>query len=199
MHHAELIVGTLEDAKRVLSLGTIEGNPDIRIVEAERLSIDEARSIVRESSLLPVCEAFRTFIVAFKEATLEAQNALLKTLEEPTATTRFFIVVPKEEVLIKTVRSRLMRSDREAQSDKKITAAAEHFLSASYADRLAAIGVRAKDKDTNWMQEVLLGLEITAEKRKDTKLMQAVLLARNYFGSSGASKKMLLEHVALLA
>jgi DNA polymerase III subunit delta' len=197
MHHAELLIGSLTDATHMLASVIRMGSPDTRIIESERFGIAEARTLIGESAMRPIEEEWRTFIVAFKEATLEAQNALLKTLEEPAKTTRFFIVVPKEDVLLPTVRSRLMQNTI-VQRETPVSEDARAFLRASYGSRLAEIAERAKVKDTAWMEDILRGIERVAEERKDHRLMHSLVAMRQYFASSGASKKMILEHLALL-
>lgn len=85
-------------------------HPDLHLVEPEgrtALTVDQARSTVSRATLTPV-EADRK-IFLFEEAGLmndEAANALLKTLEEPTATAVFVLVAESEDDLPATVASR---------------------------------------------------------------------------------------------
>ncbi len=92
--------------RRVLA----DGHPDLTLVEPDgrtSLTVDRARETVARAVLTPV-EADRKVFV-FEEAGAmneEAANALLKTLEEPTATTVFVLVTESADDLPSTVASR---------------------------------------------------------------------------------------------
>ena len=85
-------------------------HPDLTVVEpdgATSLTVDQSRSTVAQAALAPVEGVRKIFL--FEEAGLmndEAANALLKTLEEPTATTHFVLVAESEDELPPTVSSR---------------------------------------------------------------------------------------------
>jgi len=85
-------------------------HPDLVLVEPDgrsALTVDRARETVARAVLTPV-EASRKIFV-FEEAGAmndEAANALLKTLEEPSATTMFVLVAESEDDLPATVASR---------------------------------------------------------------------------------------------
>jgi DNA polymerase III subunit delta' len=89
----------------------MEGNhPDLDVVEPDgrtSLTVDRARYAVSKAVLAPVEADRKVFL--FEEAGSmndEAANALLKTLEEPTATTVFVLVAESESDLPPTVASR---------------------------------------------------------------------------------------------
>jgi hypothetical protein len=196
MHHATLYVGDLEGVLTELLSSVPPDSPDVRIYRADRLGIDEARMMIAEAATKPVREAHRTFFIACKSLTLEAQNALLKLLEEPPAGAVFNIIVPHEEVLIATVRSRMAQ-------ESPITASSvpqsQGFLKLSYSERLSAVAKAAKDGDLAWFEDVLREIEHAADRTKNRTLMREVLMVRGYIDAPGASKKMLLEHLALIA
>jgi DNA polymerase-3 subunit delta' len=85
-------------------------HPDLVVVEPDgrsAITVDQARHAVSLASLAPL-EADRK-IFLFEEGGImndEAANALLKTLEEPTASTVFVIVAESEYDLPETVASR---------------------------------------------------------------------------------------------
>lgn len=89
----------------------VSGNhPDIVVVEPEgrqSLGVEQARHTIAQAVMTPVESARKVFIFPEADAmTEQAANALLKTLEEPTATTVFVLVVESEEDLPSTVASR---------------------------------------------------------------------------------------------
>lgn len=109
-----IITGSDDDTSRDARLAFAGAHPDIAEFEREgaRLSIEEARDIVRRAGLAPV-EADRKVIIINELHLLrpEAAAALLKTLEEPPESTTFIILaeyVPTEMV---TIASRCSRID----------------------------------------------------------------------------------------
>src|SRR3990167_9480903 len=98
LHHANLLVGTLEEAEFYLrslcgGLGIeLPNNPDFFTLKAETFGIDEAREL-RVWSTRKAVTSSKIFLILPARLTLEAQNALLKTFEEPFSNTYFFLVV----------------------------------------------------------------------------------------------------------
>jgi len=85
-------------------------HPDLIVVEPDgktSLGVDQARSTVAVANLTPV-EGDRK-VILFEEAgsmTDQAANVLLKTIEEPTASTVFILVSESEDDLPPTIASR---------------------------------------------------------------------------------------------
>jgi DNA polymerase-3 subunit delta' len=84
-------------------------HPDVLLVEPDGLSIkiEQVRDAVREIAGLPFEGRARAFV--FDEAHLiteQAQNALLKSLEEPPATSHVILVTASPQALLPTIRSR---------------------------------------------------------------------------------------------
>jgi DNA polymerase-3 subunit delta' len=89
----------------------VEGNhPDVILVAPEgrsSITVDQARAVVAEAVRTPLEADHKVFLL--QEASLlndEAANALLKTIEEPTPSTRFVLVAESEDDLPATVASR---------------------------------------------------------------------------------------------
>lgn len=86
-------------------------HPDVMIVEAERiggtLKIDQIRDMQRVLSLRPYEARNRVAILRrFHEANPAAQNALLKTLEEPPNNVKLLLTADDASLLLPTIRSR---------------------------------------------------------------------------------------------
>jgi DNA polymerase-3 subunit delta' len=84
-------------------------HPDVLLVEPDGLSIkiEQVRDAVREIAGRPFEGHARAFV--FDEAHLlteQAQNALLKSLEEPPASSHVFLVTASPQALLPTIRSR---------------------------------------------------------------------------------------------
>src|SRR3989338_4442292 len=109
--NVHLIAGTAAVVPQVLGLLkdegiSVEGNPDIYVREYPRFGVDDAIELRDRSNKRPLAGSQRFFIIATPGLTGEAQNALLKTLEEPPADAAFFIIVPAPELLLPTLRRR---------------------------------------------------------------------------------------------
>lgn len=105
---AGLLGGDTDERARRLAL--MRAHPDLRVLEPEgatSLGVDQAREVVSRASLAPV-EASRS-VFLFPDAgamTEQAANALLKTLEEPSAQVVFLLVAGSEDDFPPTVSSR---------------------------------------------------------------------------------------------
>lgn len=85
-------------------------HPDVTVVEPEgatSLGVDQARAMVTRASLRPVESDRSVFLIPEAGAmTEQAANAMLKTLEEPTAAVVFLLVAESEDDFPATVASR---------------------------------------------------------------------------------------------
>ena len=85
-------------------------HPDLMLVEADgasSLGVDQARSTISAANLTPV-EGDRKIILIAEAGLMtdSAANALLKTIEEPSASTMFILVTESDDDLPATVASR---------------------------------------------------------------------------------------------
>lgn len=86
-------------------------HPDLEIVAAEQrggvLRVEQIRELQHHLSLAPYEGRFRiALLLRFEEANLNAQNALLKTLEEPPPKVLILITAEDSESLLPTIVSR---------------------------------------------------------------------------------------------
>ena len=71
------------------------------------IGVDAIREIVEAASVCPMGAPYRVFVIdGADRLTAAAANALLKTLEEPPASTRFFLLAETLSRVIPTIRSR---------------------------------------------------------------------------------------------
>ena len=117
---AEAFACALNDRKeRVLGNPSAElerriagrNHPDVKwLGEDEKvrsLKIEEIRDIIGWSALKPYEEGYKVVILCEADRlTDEAQNALLKTLEEPPPQTVFCLLIESKDNLLETIRSR---------------------------------------------------------------------------------------------
>jgi DNA polymerase III delta prime subunit len=85
----------------------IENNPDLYLIDQETIGIEEARKIKRFLSLKHWQSQLQAVVIRYqKEITLQAQNALLKILEEPGENRLLVIISPNKSELLPTIISR---------------------------------------------------------------------------------------------
>ena len=115
LHHAYLLIGEVGHGEAFLkhfsnvSGVALSGNPDFFTHKTELLGIDDAREITRLASQKAFGEK-KIFFLSPLRVSLEAQNALLKTFEDPYPHTHFFLVM-REALLEPTLLSRMMVLD----------------------------------------------------------------------------------------
>lgn len=189
--HAQLLIAdSLENASLPEELKS--ETTDTRHLYTDNLSIDEARWLVKESAKKALSAGLYQFVIVAKGLTHEAQNALLKLFEEPPENTVFYLIVPHESILIPTLRSRLIVTSNTSTKSKS----AVEFLEQSVKDRIDTVAKLAKD-DPQTLGRIVreLGERHLRELSPDAK--RSLLLCEKYVYNRGASRKMLLEELAL--
>jgi hypothetical protein len=113
-HHAYCIIGDSSLLQELVSeLDKVhkipaQGNPDFFQKSYANFVIDDARGLIEFHEMRPVHTSGKKIIALQMDGiTVEAQNALLKLLEEPAEYAHFFIIVPSKHLLLPTVQSRL--------------------------------------------------------------------------------------------
>lgn len=199
-HHAYLICGPKEESVaraymlHSLSLEDGRGNPDVHVLSYGLLSIENAREIKEWAQQKPVHRERRIFIISFDQMLHEAQNALLKLFEEPPKESAFVLIVPHEDLLLATLRSRFEIVNLSPATSETVAA---RFIALSQSERQKEIAKRTKEKDIGWIRELIASLERHAKETKNYPLARQVLFVETYLNRRGASQKMLLEHLAL--
>jgi hypothetical protein len=212
LHHAYVVIGGEECVDDVL--GFIEGlgyqrhgNPDLYIKQyPDGLGVEDARELRRQSLANPISGEAKFFVLWVPQITIEAQNALLKILEEPAGQSHFFIVAPSSGMFIPTVLSRIEIVNQDGGKETaKEEELAENFLSMTPIERLDLVEVIAKEKDRQRARDIVAGLIIKVEefvrnnpddKRWQESLRQVSKMER-YIKGRSPSIKMILEHLAL--
>jgi DNA polymerase III delta prime subunit len=206
---AYLVEGSSETLDALVDLlskeGVVErGSPDLFLRAYRSFGVDDARDIRDRAQRKAVTRDGRIFALFAPGMTAEAQNALLKIVEEPPAGAIFFLVVPSPQTLLPTLRSRMQTM---RVGTKAVNTDAESFLAATPPKRLEMLKViyEHDDDEGRDMAKVLAfleGLEACYAKEKPTPSRQEGLLAiyraRKYASDKGSLLKPLLEQIALL-
>lgn len=86
----------------------INQNPDFFYFDREKFQIEDSRRLKEFAFKKSFSGNGKVFQVKFREITKEAQNALLKIMEEPPYGTYFFMCAPDQNSIIDTLKSRLI-------------------------------------------------------------------------------------------
>lgn len=197
-HHATLYIGSSLEAAALPASVRVSGNDIIHEVFPDLLTVADARRIAQSAARMPIESAERVLVIFANRIGNEAQNALLKLLEDPPGHTRFVLVVPTVTMLLPTVRSRLQLES--TVNDVGVTTeSGSAFLQATYKDRLGTIERLHKAKDRVTMRAMLTDIgNYVSQQSVSSECMRAATTALQYRDFSGASMKMWLEYLALL-
>lgn len=214
LHHAYCIEGKNGDLFQRLCVHLeqdldfpVRGNPDFWHGQYESLGIDDGRSLKEMQQNRSAGGGRKIFVVSADSITREAQNSMLKMFEEPTPQTHFFIFIPSAEILLPTLRSRLMIIGAEEES-LSVDAAqlAKDFVKAPKAERLTLLKTIVEDKDKRAAFAFLDALEVelragtplTKVSKERLSIFQELLKMKDYLHDRSASVKQILEHLALI-
>lgn len=197
IHHAYAFEGekavVLPDLLRFLAADfgvEIKNNPDFSYQEFETFTIDDGRALQERHGRRAISDK-KIFIIATRFVTSEAQNALLKIFEEPSEGAHFFLIMPNTQVLIPTLRSRLVVANRvalagnslsddndlsgdEGPESKNFEAKnlVKKFLAANVAERLLLVKNIIEEKDKGKAIDFVTALEECLAERLDAQASQ---------------------------
>ncbi len=222
--HSTIVTGNrqanLSLLKEYLSKQGIEtvGNPDWYLYEDEQLLMPEAERITKWATSKKVGD-YRFCVISADRIAADVQNTLLKTLEEPQAGTFFILLVPDSGRMIATVLSRclVIPGDEGAVATRL---EAREFLKSALSERFALIEdwtKNKKDEDNLSKSEVVGFLDqlekfLWGEFQRGTPsfrggqggvsteaLFADLRKMRTYAGIRGASHRVILDYVAMVA
>lgn len=186
---------------------SVKANPDFIYEITDKFLISNARRLREIQMNKTKIGGRKIFVVAFNFITREAQNALLKVLEEPTGGTHFFIITPSSHVFLDTVLSRvIVISDFKEESGETD---AGKFMKSNIKDRLSMITklvTAIKNEKASKADAILLVRDIKKKihkeslQNKNLKRLQKlgeIQKVEDYLHDSSASVKILLEYVAI--
>jgi len=118
--HAFLFCGKERIGKRKVALEFVswilgsspDNHPDFFLLAPikDQISVEQIRELIWKISLRPFKSRYKTVIIdSAHRMTLEAQNAFLKTLEEPKGNSIIILIVESENSLLSTIVSRCQK------------------------------------------------------------------------------------------
>lgn len=209
-HHAYLVVGGRQAARDLVDANGV----DFHEWAVTSFGIEEARELRAKQQRTSVVSK-KIFLVMADSITHEAQNALLKTLEEPTANTFIFISVPSAQSILPTLLSRVVVIEIEA-GESNLTSLAQDFLTAKISDRFdlieQIIGKGLPGLPQTGHPDRARGREFVALLAKSFRqkfnpeswtkdqafAAEELIKAEKYLSEPASLAKMILEHLALI-
>jgi DNA polymerase-3 subunit delta' len=212
-HHANIVVG-VDDCKEVLfeifdkDLNfQIHKNPDFTLVENESFGISDARDFEKWIIGKPLLGNTKVSLIITKSITAEAQNAMLKLLEEPPFGTYVFINLESLGNLLGTFLSRVRVVDLSQLKEgsqkysvvEKIKSEGKtelnKFVKGSVGERLVTARSMSLKEDKNDIKDFIKNLEEVSylSKNIEHRSLKHILLAKMFLSARGSSPKMILE------
>ncbi|MDP3646335.1 MAG: hypothetical protein Q8R25_04570 [bacterium] len=183
-----------------------KGNLDLYARSYAHFSIEDARSIRDRATRGAIAGDRRVFVIAAPVIAADAQNTLLKTIEEPAGNALFIFIVPSPETLLPTVCSRAQILVLASAEGAKHLVDEKKFLKADIPARLELLKPlldkgEEERRDLGAIITFLSSLErvlATVKPLEHAAGLEAIYRARKYIADKGALVKPLLEQVALL-
>lgn len=198
-HHAKVVFLQHLSIEKGLSYFGDTSAVEIFSLSFTNVGIDDVRKITLAAAIRPDKGDTRLIVVCAKSINFEAQQALLKILEEPPASTKFLLILPLGANLLPTVLSRLSVLARETGEDTLPVEFVE-FETLSYADRLALVANKMLKKDVEWTHAMGSGLKVYLKEAKNKlplSTLKTLTFITEELSGRGASNKMLLEELSL--
>ena len=209
LHHSIILAGPVPDQLRQLAtsiaralncLNQTSGDacvscqkiergthPDVHVIsvadDRKLISVEQIRNLVNAATMRPYEGRFKVFIVDPAEALSDSgENALLKTLEEPTRDTVFLLLARTADLLLPTIRSRSQSIFIAPQSDPGGEVAIS--IQAARLRQLALWPGAQPDATETMARSVLEGLAEAAGGNTAALLRVASILAVEQDGNS---------------
>jgi DNA polymerase III delta prime subunit len=220
LYHSYVVEGEPESTGReLLKFLEVHGDiksqsPDTLFQIYESFTMDNSGEIKDWHSRLGISGGKKICIIATKYINREAEQTLLKIIEEPTVNTHFFIVVPDASSLADTILSRAQVVKIKPNDDKDLQKLVVAFISANPKSRIemiASIIKENKDEENSgklrfYASSFINELENNFyQKFKNDKknikarfFLEELQKVHGYLNTPGASVKMILEHLALV-
>ncbi len=203
-HHAYVFVGDLTSCQEFIQpklkdlIGHLDfNNGDTWVGEFHSLTIEDSRAIRLASRTKKI------LMVKFSSATVSAQNALLKTLEEPAQNVKIFLIVPNIKILLPTILSRVvvLNNTQEIKLSTKVDSSeVTTFLQSSVAERLLQIEKwKKEDSEVNKIRTIKIveEVEMYLWQQKIFSNLAVILNIKKYLYDQSFNFRLTLVYLAL--
>ncbi len=195
-HHAVLLLGINLSATGY-DVALYKNQTEFEFFCYEVLSISEVRKLIQTAYVKPFALPTKTIVIEAASIAIEAQQALLKVLEEPPLTTKFILVLRSLDGLLSTLVSRVALLNNYSTLAVATNETFTIFRQSSYAVRLELIAKITKDKDVRSIEQLSDGTLWFLTQKPTIAHSDILLHCVSQLKLRGSSKKMLLEEIAL--
>lgn len=212
-HHSILIIGTntSEIRNKILEILAECGlanltNPDVMELKGEdkSIGIDKVREAQNFLSKRPLISKKKLLLInEAQKLSLDAQNALLKTLEEPNDSSQIVLLVGKEDDVIGTIISRCQKVivKDNFSPDKKMEELAEKFAASRVGERLALIEENKdiftdKKEAIDFLDTLMYCLRKNLTK-DNAKFINVALKVQSDLAATNINTRLAIEYLAL--
>lgn len=199
----------VSEIKKILGdLKIGDNHPDlIYFKSGEKLGIEQARKIKQHLLLKPFQAKGKVIVIEDAAAlTTEAQNALLKTLEEPPPQTVVLLGVASESELLPTILSRcqiinLTHDTKDISLDNDLQQDISKLLKANFSERFAYIE-KLKDREqflyalVKYFRNLLLN-NLSSQQYTDKEFVQELIRAEEW-AAQNVNIRGILEYLMLV-
>ncbi len=220
LHHAYLIVGDIDRnvfrLKALLSeiiKAPVDNYPDCFIRVNKSFGVEDSRLVKLSETKTGIVSDRRFFILGSNFFTLESQNALLKTVEEPLSGHHIFLLATSEEKIIPTLKSRmfLISNERDILADVDDVTS---FIKGDLATRFKIVeelikktndedaGSQVKIKVSDFVSKIEdffhKKLIANPEDSNIVSFLEKILKTKNYINDTTPAVRMILEYLILI-
>ena len=211
--HAYVIGGHKDDAKNFvgsfLKKFGVDNDNSITVSEHVIFTIDHVRELRHWQQLISQ-NGEKIYVAYISFITREAENALLKTLEEPVANTHIILAIPKPEMLLPTLLSRVQVIIPE-KSERSGAQKINEFLKLPINERFEFVKKLVEKGDDEYASaevrekavaffddlEHYFAENISDVNSKNIEKIESILKLKKYLYSPMVSVKNILEAVIL--
>lgn len=185
-----------------------QGNRNYHQSHFDTLLVNDAKKLTDIQTRKQVGSDIAVFVITCNSITEEAQNALLKVMEEPTLGNHFFFILPYTNTLLPTIVSRavLIKHNSVIESDFP---SYKELVKTSLKDRMTLVtkimgDIKKENLTKGDAQQFTLNLlrdmneEFMSGKMELAGVLKDAQKSVKYINNKGASVKNILEHLMLL-
>lgn len=184
------------------------GKWDVTPITPEKIfGIEEVRKLSQKLFLKPVQAGEKALVLdLFLGATVEAQNSMLKILEEPPKNTIMILLCENINQFLPTIISRCKIIEIDSETTTKTSGEDLEIIGQSIGERfyLAQTLYEDKEKAVVWLEEQINSLREKAKKEKDLteakkigKIIRQFAETRGLLKNTNVNARLALEHLFL--
>lgn len=200
-HHAFAVVGDIGQTIALLQKSLPKNTPDVWCEFFSDFTVEDGHRAKAWQATKPLTVGFKYAVWGITSANTEAQNTLLKILEEPGSAVKIIIAIPHEGILLPTLLSRLMVVKMNMSDEyglyKKL---AEQFIASEPAQRLVLIEENFDYKEdgikTKFIQ-FLSECERAVQQAPQVNALE-IIKAKKSLSDRSAVPRMVMEHLSMV-